>query len=216
MAGRSTFSPTRRSHDWEHMALPRVPDFSAFSEEDLFDEKEDVHFLTEKSPWKGAGAVEAESIPEGHEVRDCVRDCVRVYVHVCNTTHAFSIICAPPPPQYYKPGPLGEDGAAAAAADRVAAAAADPNIYFEDAAYRPSWLDKIYQGAWDDFHPSQVPDDEVEHLRELAERYEEQLFAILSQREGAQDEDAGGKAPAFDPKAFEDEMDGLGGGKSNA
>jgi hypothetical protein len=68
VAGRTTFSPTRRSRDWEHMALPRVPDFSAFSEEDLFDEKEDVHFLTDKSPWKGTSAVETDGIPEGHEV----------------------------------------------------------------------------------------------------------------------------------------------------
>lgn len=68
VAGRSTFIPTRRSRDWEHMALPRVPDFSAFAEEDLFDEKEDMHFLTEKSPWKGAAGLKAEGIPEGHEV----------------------------------------------------------------------------------------------------------------------------------------------------
>lgn len=88
-----------------------------------------------------------------------------------------------------------------------------PNILFEDAAYRPSWLAKIYQGAWDDFHPSQVPDDEVEHLRELAERYEEQLFAILAQKEGrgrpgGQEEEGAeaGGAGAFDPQAFEDDL----------
>lgn len=116
--------------------------------------------------------------------------------------------------QYYKPGPLDEE--ATAVADR-AGVASDPNIYFEDAAFRPSWLDKLYQGAWDDFHPSQVPDHEVEHLRELAERYEEQLFAILAQKEGGgqgqgQGQGAKGAEGGFDPEAFADEMDALGGG----
>lgn len=130
--------------------------------------------------------------------------------------------------QYYKPSPLAEDktngGIAAAAADGGAAASSSsslsssgPNLLFEDAAYRPSWLDKIYQGAWDDFHPSQVPDEEVEHLRELAERYEEQLFAILAQKEGGEGQGKEGQGPneggrggvgAFDPRAFEDELAG--------
>lgn len=128
--------------------------------------------------------------------------------------------------QYYKPGPLDEEEGAADRAGAGSSVASDPNIYFEDAAFRPSWLDRLYQGAWDDFHPSQVPDEEVEHLRELAERYEEQLFAILAQKEGgvgggagaggsAQGQGggkgAGGKG-GFDPAAFADEMDVLGGG----
>jgi hypothetical protein len=62
-----------------------------------------------------------------------------------------------------------------------------------------------------------VPDDEVEHLRELAERYEEQLFTILAQKDGGQEDGANAKAGkeggagAFDPQAFEDEMDALAG-----
>ena len=67
VAGRTTFTPTRRSRDWAYMALPHVPDFSAYADEDLFDEKEDVHFLTDKSPWR-RGPGEALEVPEGHEV----------------------------------------------------------------------------------------------------------------------------------------------------
>lgn len=51
------------------MALPKAPDFSAFSEEDLFDDREDMHFLTEKSPYKKEQAV---VIPEGHDVSVCM------------------------------------------------------------------------------------------------------------------------------------------------
>ena len=47
------------------MALPKAPDFSGFSEEDLFDEREDIHFLTEKSPYIHQQQI---TIPEGHEV----------------------------------------------------------------------------------------------------------------------------------------------------
>jgi hypothetical protein len=64
LAGKSSASPTRHSHYWRYMAIPHLPDFSEFDEEELFDEREDMHFLTEKSPYK-----QQLSIPEGHEVR---------------------------------------------------------------------------------------------------------------------------------------------------
>ena len=60
----------------------------------------------------------------------------------------------------------------------------------------------------------------MEHLHELAERYEEQLFAILddteNMSEGGAGEGEGGSANGggvggFDPAAFEDEMEGLSG-----
>jgi hypothetical protein len=196
VAGRTTFTPTRRSRDWQFMALPRVPDFSAYSEEDLFDEKEDVHFLTEKSPWR-AGEGPAIDIPEGHD--------------------------------YYAPGPaervprkVSGGGGGGGGEEEGGEGVEDVNLYFEDAAYRPSLLAALYQGAYEDFQPSQVPEGEVEHIRELAERYEEQLQTILNQSrgggvgiggEGGGEGGAGGaRKKAFDPKAFSMEGGGGGGG----
>ncbi|KAM3575360.1 hypothetical protein VYU27_002707 [Nannochloropsis oceanica] len=178
VAGRTTFTPTQRSRDWQFMALPRVPDFSAYSEEDLFDEKEDKHFLTDKSPWR---AEEGSSIviPEGHH--------------------------------FYTPGPAEnlprKLSSSSDSVDEEGVQGEEDNIlYFEDAAYRPSFLAALYQGAYEDFQPSQVPDGEVEHIRELAERYEEQLQTILKQSRGREGKmtGAGGasKKAAFDPKAF--------------
>jgi hypothetical protein len=46
------------------MAVADLPDFSGYDEEELFDEKEDFHFLTDKSPWS-----QEIVIKEGHEVR---------------------------------------------------------------------------------------------------------------------------------------------------
>lgn len=66
VAGRTTFTPTHRSRDWNYMALPKTPDLSGFTEEDLFDEREDIHFLTHKSPFHAKA--EPLVIPEGHEV----------------------------------------------------------------------------------------------------------------------------------------------------
>ncbi len=188
VAGRTTFSPTRRSRDWQYMALPRVPDFSAYHEEDLFDEKEDMHFLTDKSPWR-AGEGPAIDIPEGHE--------------------------------YYAAGPaerVPRKAGPAGVEEDAPAGPEDVNLYFEDAAYRPSLLAAMYQGAYDDFQPSQVPDNEIEHIRELAERYEEQLLTILGKQspgealEGGEGRGGGGKKNTargnFDPKAFAHELGG--------
>jgi len=191
VAGRTTFTPTRRSRDWQFMALPRVPDFSAYSEEDLFDEKEDVHFLTEKSPWR-AGEGPAIEIPEGHDF------------YAAGPAERLPRKVSSPSGGGEEEGMEGPE---------------DVNLYFEDAAYRPSLLAALYQGAYEDFQPSQVPEGEVEHIRELAERYEEQLQTILNQSrggggagEGGAEGAAGGarKKAAFDPKAFS--MEGGGGG----
>eukprot|EP00624_Nannochloropsis_granulata_P007279 evm.model.NODE_7044_length_6584_cov_21.200182.2 len=189
VAGRTTFTPTRRSRDWQFMALPRVPDFSAYSEEDLFDEKEDVHFLTEKSPWR-AEEGSALDIPEGHD--------------------------------FYAPGPAENlprkvSSSSDSGDEEGVQGVEDGNLYFEDAAYRPSLLTALYQGAYEDFQPSQVPEGEVEHIRELAERYEQQLQTILNQSRGRVGEAGEGRATgaggaskkaAFDPKAFSMEQRG--------
>jgi len=184
VAGRCTFTPTRRSRDWHFMALPRVPDFSAYSDEDLFDEKEDVHFLTEKSPW-GHDEKSTINIPEEHE--------------------------------FYASGPA-ERVPRVVTDDDTMSSSTDGNIYFKDAAYRPSLIAAIFQGAYADFKPSQVPDKEVKLIRELAERYEEQLQTILHSSQDDVNAEARGtsKSPTstiadrggFDPKVFSKEIDG--------
>jgi len=47
------------------MAVADLPDLSGIDEEELFDDKEDIHFLSEKSPWN-----EEIVIEEGNEVSD--------------------------------------------------------------------------------------------------------------------------------------------------
>lgn len=85
VAGNSTFMPTRRSRDWHYMALPKVPDFSAYSEEDLFDENEDLHFLTENSPFHGKE--KSIEIPEGHEVRERKREMIATELDLEHRIH---------------------------------------------------------------------------------------------------------------------------------
>lgn len=41
-------------------------------------------------------------------------------------------------------------------ADNEDIKAEDVNIYFEDAAYRPSYISRLYNGMWEDFQPNQV------------------------------------------------------------
>ena len=61
-AGSSTGLVTDKSIQWKYLAIPDVPDFTEFRDDDLFDIKEDSHFLTTRSPYLQDLEIPPESI----------------------------------------------------------------------------------------------------------------------------------------------------------
>merc|ERR1712113_566737 len=53
---------TDKSIHWKYLALPDVPDFTKFRDDDLFDINEDSHFLTTRSPYLQDLEIPPESI----------------------------------------------------------------------------------------------------------------------------------------------------------
>lgn len=99
------------------------------------------------------------------------------------------------PPQLYEPGVYKlSEGMDSEEASR------DGHIYFEDAIWRPSFIGDVYNGKYEDFNRADATVDEVAHLRDLAERYEESLAMSMS---GDEEEAGGRESGKFNPEVFD-------------
>lgn len=80
----------------------------------------------------------------------------------------------------------------------------DGNLYFEDAIWRPSYIADVYNGKAEDFQRSRAGVDELQYLREMAEKYEEHLYASVAQE--SEDQAKGKKdRDRFNPEVFDNE-----------
>lgn len=83
----------------------------------------------------------------------------------------------------------------------------DEVLFFEDGVYRKSAIGQVYDGDFEDMHPMDVRDDELEELRDLAERYEENLAAVAESAGDVVEEQperkGKGSRARFDPAIFD-------------